>query len=184
MKSLVFVTENKHKLNIARKKLSDFKIEHVDFTIPEIQSMDPREIVRHKLTVAYEKVQKPCFVWDVSFGLNCLNGFPGPLIKWFFETVGDERICRIADEFGDRGCGYQTVLGYFDGTDTHFLEVSRKGSVPERPRGTNGFDWDTIFVPQNEDRTYAEMSFEEKHEHAVAGELLDKFNSFLHNEKP
>lgn len=183
MKPLVFVTENKHKLEIARVKLSGFEIAHVDFTIPEIQSMDTREIVENKVTSAYRKVKKPCFVWDTAFSAECLNGFPGPLIKWFFETVGDKKICQLVDSFENRQCGYVTVLGYFDEKNTHFLEASRRGSIPKRPRGVNGFDWDTIFVPEGQDKTYAEMSFEEKHEHSVANELLDKFNTFLGSER-
>jgi non-canonical purine NTP pyrophosphatase (RdgB/HAM1 family) len=176
---LIFVTGNPNKLEIARVKLTDYEVEHIDFEVAEIQSMDPREIVEHKLKEAYAKAGQPCFVWDVAFGLDCLDGFPGPLIKWFFAEVGDTKICRIVDGFGDRGCGYRTVLGYFDGAKSHFFEVARRGNIPEQPRGANGFDWDTIFIPDGEKRTYAEMSFEEKHSHTVANELLDQFSTFL-----
>lgn len=175
MKKLVFVTQNKNKLTDAQKLLSEFEIEHIDFEVPEIQSLDPKEIVKHKLEYAYDKVQKPCFVMDASLFLDCLDGFPGPFIKWWFEkTVGEEKTCQIAKLFNQYGCAWTTVLGYFDGKGTHFLEETIKGRLPETPRGMNGYHWDTIFIPEGETRTFAEMTFEEKQYYAVTKKLLNR----------
>lgn len=180
MKNLVFVTQNKNKLADAQKLLPDFQIEHVDFEVPEIQSMDPKEIVVAKLRFAYELTQKPCFVMDASLFFDCLNGFPGPFIKWWFEkTVGDVKTCEIATLFNERGCQWTTVLGYFDGKETHFLEETVRGSIPNAPRGTNGYNWDTIFIPEGETRTFAEMTFEEKQSYAVTKKLLSRFQEML-----
>ena len=180
MKQITFVTQNKNKLADAQKLLPDFEIEHIDFEVPEIQSLDPREIVEHKLRFAYEKVQKPCFVMDASLFLDCLNGFPGPFIKWWFEkTVGEQKTCEIATLFKNPVCKWTTVLGYFDGAETHFLEETVNGTIPEAPRGTNGYHWDTIFIPQGETRTFAEMTFEEKQQYAVTKKLLEKFATIL-----
>ena len=173
MKTLVFVTQNHNKVSDTKKLLPEFTIEHVDFDVPEIQSLDPKEIVEHKLRFAFERVKKPCFVMDASLFLDCLNGFPGPFIKWYFEkTVGAEKTCKIATLFNQFGCNWTTVLGYFDGKETHFLEETVKGSIPKEPRGTNGYHWDTIFIPENEKRTFAEMTFEEKQAFAVTKNLL------------
>lgn len=177
MKKLVFVTQNIHKVEDARILLREFEIEHVDFDVPEIQSLDPQEIVRQKLEYAYGKVQTPCFVMDASLFLDCLNGFPGPFIKWWFEkTVGEEKTCEIATLFGQRDCQWTTVLGYYDGHETYFLEETIKGKLPENPRGTNGYHWDTIFIPEGEARTFAEMTFEEKQSFAVTKKLLVKLS--------
>ena len=92
MKKLTFVTQNQNKLADAQKLLPEFEIEHVDFDVPETQSLDPKEIIKQKLEYAYGKIQRPCFVMDASLSLDCLNGFPGPFIKWWFEkTVGRRR---------------------------------------------------------------------------------------------
>ncbi len=175
MKTLVFVTQNLHKVEDVQKLLPDFEIEHIDFEVPEIQSLDPKEIVRHKLEYAYNKVKAPCFVMDASLFLDCLNGFPGPFIKWWFEkTVGEEKTCEIAKLFNKYGCQWTTVLGYFDGSQTHFLEETVQGTLPEKPRGSNGYHWDTIFIPDGEVRTFAEMTFEEKQSFAVTKRLLER----------
>ncbi|KKT24342.1 MAG: Non-canonical purine NTP pyrophosphatase [Candidatus Magasanikbacteria bacterium GW2011_GWA2_43_9] len=173
MKKLTFVTQNQNKLADAQRLLPEFEIEHVDFDVPEIQSLDSEEIIKQKLEYAYAKIQKPCFVMDASLALDCLNGFPGPFIKWWFEkTVGEEKTCAIAALFGERGITWTNVLGYFDGTDTHYLQETIKGALPEKPRGKDGYHWDTIFIPAGETETFAEMGFERKQTIAPTKKLL------------
>ena len=180
MRKLIFVTQNKNKLADAQKLLPDFEIEHIDFEVPEIQSLNPKEIVEQKLEYAYGKVKKPCFVMDTSLSLNCLNGFPGPFIKWWFEkTVGEEKTCQIAKLFDEFGCTWTIVLGYFDGEDTHFLEEVIVGTISEKPRGTNGYHWDTIFIPNGEVRTFAEMNFEEKQSYAPTKKVLIRLRDLM-----
>ena len=183
MKKIIFITKNKNKLTDAQKLLPDFEIEHIDFEVPEIQSLDPKEIIEHKLQYAYEKVKKPCFVMDASLFLDCLNGFPGPFIKfWFEKTVGEEKTCQIAKLFNKQGCKWTTVLGYFDGKESHFLEETVKGKLPEKPRGKNGYHWDTIFIPEHETRTLAEMTFEEKQTFAVTKKLFHRLKKVINKE--
>ena len=183
--SIVFVTQNQNKVEDAKKLMPGVEINHIDFEVPEIQSMDPRQIAEYKIKFAYEKVQKPCFVMDASLFLDCLNGFPGPFIKWYYKnTVGAEKTCAIANLFQEPGCQWTTVLGYYDGQETHFLEETVRGNVPPKPIGENGYDWDIIFIPEGETRTFAEMTFEEKQQYAVTKKLLGKFNSLLKGEEP
>jgi non-canonical purine NTP pyrophosphatase (RdgB/HAM1 family) len=180
MKKITFVTQNKNKLEDAQKLLPEFEIEHIDFEVPEIQSLNPREIVEHKLNFAYEKIKKPCFVMDASLFLDCLNGFPGPFIKfWFEKTVGEEKTCEIANLFKEHGCKWTTVLGYFDGKSFHFLEETIQGKISEKPKGKNGYHWDTIFIPENETRTFAEMTFEEKQSYAVTKKLFERLKEII-----
>lgn len=175
MKQLIFVTQNNNKLADAQKLLSEFEIEHIDFEVPEIQALDSKEIITHKLEYAFTRVQKPCFVMDASLELECLNGFPGPFIKWWFEkTVGEEKTCQIATLFRQYGCKWTNTLGYFDGSDTHLFEEMLEGTLPDKPRGKNGYHWDTIFIPQGEKRTFAEMTFEEKQSYAPTKKLFDR----------
>ncbi|HEY4509499.1 MAG TPA: non-canonical purine NTP pyrophosphatase [Candidatus Paceibacterota bacterium] len=177
---MTFVTQNKNKLADARKLLPEFEIEHIDFEVPEIQSLDLKEIAKKKLEYAYNKIKQPCFVMDASLSFDCLNGFPGPFIKWWFEkTVGAEKTCEIAKLFNVFGCQWTTVLGYFDGKDTHFLEETIIGTLPTEPKGTNGYHWDTIFIPEGETKTFAEMSFEEKQSYAPTKKLLHKLREIV-----
>lgn len=180
MKSLTFVTKNKHKLDDAKKLLSDYEIHNISFDVPEIQSLNPEEIVEEKLIYAYQKVKEPCFVMDTSLFFDCLNGFPGPFIKfWFEETVGAEKTCEIANLFKKYGCQFTTVLGYYDGVETYFFKETLNGEIPTEPRGDNGYHWDVIFIPEGETKTFAEMDFEEKHQYAPQAKLFKKLSGFL-----
>ncbi len=174
-----FVTKNPHKVQDAQKLLTKIQLCHKNIELPEIQSLDPKEIINFKLQTAFKKIQQPCFVMDTSLYLDCLNGFPGPLIKWFFEQVGDHKICQICRLLQNQKCHYKTILGYFDGEKSHFFEEYTEGTIANEPRGTNGFDWDTIFVPEGHNLTFAEMTFEQKQQFAVTAKLLLKLENFL-----
>jgi non-canonical purine NTP pyrophosphatase (RdgB/HAM1 family) len=177
---LVFVTQNKNKVADAIKLLPEYEIEHISFEIPEIQSLDCNEIADFKLKYAFERVQKPCFVMDASLNLDCLGSFPGPFIKWYFDaTVGAEKTCKIAKHFNEFGCKWTTVLGYYDGLQTHFIEESVFGEVPTEPRGKNGYSWDVIFIPQGDNRTFAEMTFEEKQKFTPTSKIFNRFRDIL-----
>lgn len=180
MGELIFVTQNQNKVEDAQKLLPQFHIEHVDFDVPEIQSLDPKKIAEYKVQFAYDKVKKPCFVMDASLFLDCLNGFPGPLIKWYFKySVGAEKTCQIAALFNQFNCKWTTVLAYFDGEKIAYIEETINGMIAKEPRGTNGYEWDVIFIPEGDNRTFAEMTFEEKQHYAVTKKILDKFKDFL-----
>lgn len=179
MKSLVFVTSNKDKIKDAIKLLPEYKIEHVDFEVPEIQSFDIHEIVEHKINFAYERIHKPCYVQDTGLYLDCLNGFPGPLVRWYFEVVGAEKICQIAHLLKNPKCHWTTVLGYHDGQKITYIEESVYGTLPKSPQGTGDYAWDNIVIPDGSDKTFSEMTFEEKQSYAVTKKLMDKFKDLL-----
>ena len=179
-KKLIFVTQNLNKVEDAKKLLTQYSIKHINFEVPEIQSLNPREIIKHKLKFAYNKIKLPCFVMDTSLFINCLNGFPGPFIKWYFkDTVGAEKTCAIANLFNEYRCTWSTLLGYYNGEKTFFIEEKIEGIIPKEPKGDNGYDWDVIFIPKGQLRTLAEMTFEEKQKYAVTKKLLNKFQNII-----
>jgi len=60
-----------------------------------------------------------------------------------------------------------------------FFSKTIHGSIAPEPRGANGFDWDTIFIPQGQQLTFAEMSFTEKQQFAVTSTLLRELEDFV-----
>ena len=180
MKKITFVTKNQHKLSDAQKLLPDFEIQHIDFDVPEIQSLNTREIIEAKLRFAVEKVQQPCFVMDTALSFDCLNGFPGPFIRfWDEETVGAKKTTQIANLFDQHGCQFKTGLGYSDGKTMQYFEQVLPGTIPPKPRGKNGYHWDVIFIPKGETKTFAEMTFDEKQKFAPQAKLLRRLAKYL-----
>lgn len=91
---LYFVTGNAKKFAEAKMVLPD--LEQLAIDLPEIQSLDPQEILRYKLHVAREQFpDREIIVEDTSLVFDAWNGLPGPLIKWYLESVGDTGIWKM-----------------------------------------------------------------------------------------
>jgi XTP/dITP diphosphohydrolase len=155
------VTGNKNKLKEAEEILG-IKLNNVNIDLDEIQELDSDKIAEHKAKHAWIEVKKPLVIWDQSLYISCLNDFPGPLIKWFWNSVTLKKICEIAKHFNDFGIYTKTTLTYYNGKNMKHFYGTVKGNIPSEPRGKNGFAWDSIFIPEGHEKTFAEMTAEEK----------------------
>jgi len=114
--TLKFVTTNPGKVREAREYLTE-PVERLDFDTPEIQSADPGAIAAHKARAAYEYAGEPVFVDDAGLFIEAFNGFPGPYSSYVHDTVGVERVWRLASEEDDRAASFRGVVAYCDGGD-------------------------------------------------------------------
>ncbi|UCG95037.1 MAG: non-canonical purine NTP pyrophosphatase [archaeon] len=172
---MFFITGNKGKLEEVKDILGD--VEQLEMDLPEVQGIDAREIVRAKLTEAQKHRKGDFIVEDTSLYLDCLNGLPGPLIKWFLKTVGNEGLFRIAERLGEKGAEARTIVGLAKDGEIFFFEGSLKGKITE-PRGT-GFGWDPVFQPKGSGKTFGELSKEEKNSISMRRKALEKLRDFL-----
>jgi len=157
---LYFITGNKNKFNEVKSVLPD--IEHLDMDLPEIQDIDAHKVVKAKLLSAFEHKKGEFIVEDTSLYLDCLNGLPGPLVKWFQKTIGIEGIADLAEKFGNDGALAKTVIGYAKNPgEIRFFEGDVSGTIVP-PRGEHKFGWDPIFRPDGHKKTFAEMDDEER----------------------
>jgi inosine triphosphate pyrophosphatase len=158
----IFVTGNQHKADYLARLL-DVPLEHHKLSLDELQDVDPKVIVEHKVRQAYASLNKPVLVEDVSLGFTALAGLPGPFIKFFLEANnGLETLCRMLDGFDDRSAYATVTYGYFDGQDLLFFSGGMDGNIATQPRGTDGYGWDAIFEPEGYGGlTRAELSDEQ-----------------------
>ncbi len=160
--SLVFVTSNLGKLEEASAVLG-LRLRHHALDLPELQSLDLEEVVRHKARTAFERLGTPVLVEDTSLELAGLGGFPGPLVRWMLSTVGAAGIARVAHAFADPRAVARCLTCALDGTEEVFGLGEVRGVIVESPRGSRGFGWDSVFAPDGfGGRTYAEMQPAEK----------------------
>ncbi len=175
--SLNFITGNENKFREAQMFIPDLTMLKIDLT--EIQSLDPKVIIAAKLTEAYAHNTGELIVEDTSLHLDALNGLPGPLIKWFLETVGNEGLAKIALRDGRVAAVARTVIGYAKSeTEHYFFEGMLKGTIVE-PRGKSEFGWDPIFQPYGEKQTLAEMGIAAKNEISMRSVALRKLKEFF-----
>ena len=179
--SIVFITGNQHKADYLQKMLG-LPLEHQKVDLDELQSTSLDEIVAHKVKQAYEIVQKPVLVDDVSLGFTALNGLPGPFIKYFVEADdGLEKLCRMLDGFEDRAARAECTIGYYDGTHLELIRGGLDGTIALHPKGEGGFGWDKIFCPVGYDgRTRAELILEEDEKTYQTIKPIAKLRDFLH----
>ena len=142
---LYFITGNKNKFDEVAAILPE--VEQLDIDLPEIQEIDPHEIIKAKLMEAFQHTSGEFIVEDTSLYLDCMNGLPGPLIKWFLKTVGNKGLADIAEKFGNSKAQAKTMIGYAtDRDDIHFFEGVVEGKIVQ-PQAISGFGWDPIFLP-------------------------------------
>jgi non-canonical purine NTP pyrophosphatase (RdgB/HAM1 family) len=155
MANITFITGNQDKADYLAKYLG-ITVDHVKLDLDEIQSLDLKEIVTHKVRQAYEKIQKPVVVEDVSLEFAALGRLPGSFIKFFVDEVPFETICSLLDG-KTRKATARCVIGYYDGKDLRLFEGELGGEIATAPSGTNGYGWDRIFIPQGYTVTRASL---------------------------
>ncbi len=158
MANITFITGNQKKADYLAKYLG-FPVDHVKLDLDEIQSLNLKEIVEHKVRQAYEKIKKPVIVEDVSLEFAALGRLPGTFIKFFVDEVPFENICSMIDG-KTRKATARCVFGYFDGQELKLFEGGLDGEIATTPSGENGYGWDKIFIPQG--YTVTRASLEEK----------------------
>lgn len=182
MKKFTYVTGNKNKLEHFLR-YADFPIEHIDLDLTEIQSLDVNQIIEHKAKEAYRIVKKPVLVEDVSLTCKAMGKLPGPLVKWFLDSVGAEGICRLLDTYKDRSAIASVTFALYDGTTMHLFYGEMQGTIADHPKG-NGFGWTPIFIPDGQTKSYGEMNNKEQNETSVRRIAVEKISEYLkHHEK-
>ena len=111
--------------------------------------------------------------------LDCINGLPGPLIKWFLKSMGRQGIYELCKKMGNNKAIAKTVVGYSNGSEIKFFEGELHGEIVT-PQGDN-FGWDPIFKPIGHDKTLALMNVEERNAIKMRGQALRKLKEYLNN---
>lgn len=157
---IVFVTSRAEKAREAERL--GFAIERLDVELPEPQGLDPSEIVEQKARSAYAMLSRPVLVEDSALAIPAWGGFPGALVKWLEKSAGVPALPRMLDAFADRSATAICAIAYCDGGEIVTARGEARGSIAAAPRGSGGFGWDSVFVPEGGERTFAEMAPEEK----------------------
>jgi len=177
---LYFITGNKNKLKEAKAILPD--IEQLDIDLPEIQDIDAKEIIKAKLLEALNHKKADFIVEDTSLYFDCLNGLPGPLIKWFMQSIGNEGLFNLVEKLGNNKVEAKTIIGYAKSPEEiYYFEGVIKGIIVS-PKGKSCFGWDPIFQPEGYSKSFAELTLEEKNNISMRVIALNKLKEFMASE--
>lgn len=149
--------------------------------LSEIQSLDVADVAARKAADAYAQLGEPVLVDDTGLTVNAWNGLPGALVAWFLDTVGPQGILAMAAGLTDRRATVSTALGYATAGGVRVFQGTVNGSLATEPRGTFGFGYDSIFIPDSDtsQRTYAQMTSEEKSKISHRRRAVEEMRSAL-----
>jgi XTP/dITP diphosphohydrolase len=134
----------------------------VEEELTEVQALDVADVVTRKAEEAYAKIGSPVLVDDTGLTVHAWNGLPGALVKWFLDAVGTHGILQMAAGVHDRSASATAALGYADATGVQVYTGTVHGRLSTTERGDGGFGYDCIFIPDGSDRTFAEMTPQQK----------------------
>jgi len=179
MRQITFITSHPLKAEHLARHL-DWPVTHLKLDLDEIQSLDPEEVVRKKALEAYAHVHAPVLVEDLSYLYAAMGKLPGPLFKWFLKELKPEGLCRLLDNYEDRGATVHVAFALtFDGMVVHVFVGEMHGRIAATPRGVALFGADSTFIPDGSSKTWGEMDEEESARFSVRRIALKKLETFL-----
>jgi len=186
---LVFATNNKDKLKEVRSLLSE-RIEllslseigcteDIDETANTLEGNARIKSDHVKHIYGYD-----CFADDTGLEVEALSGAPGVYSARYAgenPTYADNVNKLLLDMKGrkNRKARFRTVISLNLNGGQHFFEGVCEGTITEVPSGSRGFGYDPVFLPKGTDRTFAEMTLEEKGRVSHRGMAVQKLVEFL-----
>jgi XTP/dITP diphosphohydrolase len=138
-----------------------------------------------KATFIYNKYRQPCFADDSGLEVKALGGAPGVYSAMYAgpQRSHDDNIRLLLanlDGKSDRSAQFKTVIAYCDERGKLALfEGLFPGKIIHEKRGSGGFGYDPVFLPDGHARTLAEMTLEEKNDISHRSIAVRKLANFL-----
>ncbi|GAA4458268.1 non-canonical purine NTP diphosphatase [Nibrella saemangeumensis] len=186
---LCFATNNPHKLEEVTARLG-----HA-FTLKTLQDIGCTEsLPETQTTIAGNSRQKAEFVWthyavscfadDTGLEVDALNGEPGVNSAFYAGLPRDnsrnvQKLLSELNGVADRRAHFRTVFTLILHGVEYQFEGIIGGHIITEPRGTGGFGYDPVFVPDGFDQTLGEMTMEQKNQISHRARALDKMVEFL-----
>jgi XTP/dITP diphosphohydrolase len=155
----------------------------IDIDIPEPhQTLE--ENAAEKGRTIFSITKTSCFSEDTGLEVNALNGAPGVHSARY---AGDEnssqknidKLLANLQTIGDRSAQFRTVIFLLLNGKEYYFEGICKGKITTEQIGKDGFGYDPVFIPDGDQRTFAEMSIDEKNKYSHRKKALDKLVTFL-----
>lgn len=176
-----FVTGNIHKFHEARRALAEYDISVAMLNLDciEIQDDSVENIAKYSAIDARKKSSLPVFVEDAGLFLKALDGFPGPYSSYVYRTIGTKGILKLMQNERRRDAYFQSVVAFCNAGESlepKIFQGKVEGTITYEERGKQGFGYDPIFQPYGRNnRTFAEMTTQEKNTHSHRAGALRKF---------
>ena len=191
MKNILFFSHNQKKIIEVKQIFKNNKIK-VDNLNSFKKIKEPRETgnsfasnAKIKSKYGQELFNIPCFADDSGFCVEALKNDPGVKSKRFLEKFHNSKkafnyiITNVIKKKNNKAF-FITAISLTLKKNHHIIFLGKiNGTVSLEPKGSNGFGYDPIFVPENNIKTFAEMSLKEKNIISHRKIAISKLKSFL-----
>lgn len=189
IEELLFATNNQHKLKeiceIIGQTFRIISLKDVGFTgdVPETQETIEGN-ARQKARFIFEKTGRPCFADDTGLEIDALDGRPG-VYSARYAGEGcrfEDNIVKILTELQgvtNRKARFRCVVCLIIDNQEHLFEGKVEGTILADKRGSDGFGYDPVFLPDGETSTFAEMPPYLKNGISHRGKAVNKMVRFL-----
>ena len=174
---ITFITGNQHKVKEAKGIFDNFgiKLEHADLGYPEIQG-ELVEVARYGAKHVAQRLGKPVIVEDAGIFIKALKWFPGTYSSYVQDTLGNKGILKLMSDVEDRYAEFRSAIGFCTPkTEPEIFLGAVRGSIVYSEKGNNGFAYDPLFKPEGYEKTFGELSINEKNKFSHRRKSLEKF---------
>src|SRR6186713_2187071 len=195
---LIFASNNQHKIEelkaFAGKESDSDRIEiislkdaGIDIDIPEPHDTLEKNASEKSWTI-YKLTVRDCFSEDTGLEIEALNGEPGVKSARYagearsFKDNIEKVLNKLSGET-NRNARFRAVISLVVGGNETQFEGICNGKIIDTPHGIEGFGYDPIFIPDGSNRSFAEMSIEEKNQFNHRTKAAAKLVAFLQNMK-
>ena len=189
---LIFATNNQNKIAEINSAVTEgleiitLKEAGIDVDIPEPHNT-LEENAREKSTVIHKLTGENCFSEDTGLEVATLNGAPGVRSARYAGDEADNKknialLLQNMEGKAERVAQFKTVISLLlDKQEYQFTGIC-KGKIFTKEQGEGGFGYDSIFIPDGDEKTFAEMTMEEKnkysHRKKAVVQLIDFLNKY------
>ena len=189
MITLIFATNNQNKVVEIKNVVGDMynivslRDAGINIDIPEPHPTLEGNATEKSVTI-YKLTNQNCFSEDTGLETEALNGEPGVLSARYagegrsFDANID-KLLNALQQKENRKAQFRTVISLMHGGQEHLFEGICKGQIIEERKGNSGFGYDPVFVPEGADKTFAEMTMEEKNKYSHRKKAMANLIEFL-----
>lgn len=189
MHTLVFATNNQHKVDeintIIGKNIHVITLKEAGINIDIPEPHDTLEAnATEKSSVIYQLTHKNVFSEDTGLEVDALNGEPGVKSARYageeksFQANIDKLLLKLGNH-PNRSARFRTVVSLiWEGKEYQFEGIC-EGHIISSQKGTGGFGYDPIFIPHGSNKSFAEMSMDEKNQYSHRKKAIVQLIDFL-----
>lgn len=189
MQSLIFATNNQHKVDEVKSVLNGIfevvtlKDAGINIEIPEpFDTLEENALQKsgtiHRLT------NKNCFSEDTGLEVFALNGAPGVKSARYAGEQASfsdnvQKLLTDMEGIQHREARFRTVISLILNNKEYQFEGICNGKITTEASGEKGFGYDPVFIPDGDTRCFADMTMEEKNQYSHRQKAITQLISFL-----